>query len=163
MITTENIDKHLQNLGIKETDFEKGLGNSLNKETTSMKFKKKGSEIKEKLLCLKEQYIGIKDGYLQEIISLRASISTPPTELIPDYFLRDIKLNKDNLPKIFPWSMINPADQDSTGDRMRRHNDLVENYVNIMVELVFVDTLSANLQEDREYELDTEQLVNLGF
>jgi hypothetical protein len=29
--------------------------------------------------------------------------------------------------------------------------------------LVFVDTLSANLQEDKEYELDTEQLVNLGF
>lgn len=107
-----------------------------------------------------------------------------PTETINDWMLRGVNINKENLPKQYSYRLFENNGVDETINKvaarsflltpdkalneldkqnMRDYNQLVEDYVKVLVELVYIDTLINNLEDKTEYELDTQQLVSFGF
>lgn len=176
---TSNIPKEpLSNI------IKKGVSNTFYGGESKLKYKKSGTEIKENLKKERISQCSIKDNAFQKIITIRMKILMEPTETINDWMLRGVNINKENLPKQYSYRLFENNGVDETINKvaarsflltpdkalneldkqnMRDYNQLVEDYVKVLVELVYIDTLINNLEDKTEYELDTQQLVSFGF
>lgn len=171
------INKHLEELGVES--IEKGIVDTLSRDSL---YKKSGEEIKVKLAESRQRQVLDKDSRLAELIAIRKQIPIEPTECIRDWQLRGILFDKNNLPKQYSYCtyqddegscisvaarsiLLTPEKALSKQDRVNiiKYNEILDKYISDLVELVYTDTLINNIEDKKQYELNLEQLVSLGF
>lgn len=166
---------------IKEIDFEKSLQDefySFNK--TEIIFNKTGLEIKEKLnyLITKEEIK--KENLKNKIEEFKLNFKSEPTKQINQYQLKNvININIELLPKKYDLYDIgfdaisqrdpilyNESNNEEINEIKRfkiRYNELVDHYVETLVEIFYLNSFSNNLEDNEIYPLTPNQIIIFGF
>jgi len=123
---------------------------------------KKGADIKEKLLKIKEHELLECQSYQSKLEALKVSINSEPTECIDEYTTEGLDITI--LPKVYAWSeTYSENEQDILCKQKREYNEAARNYVKSQSEIILIDTMVNNLDDAKMYQLTVQQAAILKF
>ena len=159
-------------------DIKKGIVNDFTQNSDTMKFAKKGSEIK-----------GAVESVLANINSEKVSIVSSMEKLLEDihcapdsdnnsWRTEDYKHLLGIIPKSFSYDKIYGNDRikessynsqsvvtpdKETQNKMRDYNNLVDKFITISLSALNLQSLARNLEDKKNYMLTIDQLTKLGL
>lgn len=138
-------------------------------------FEKTGKEIKEKLTSLKPVITNQKNATVIALVAAKKAIDLVPDRPSPEYMYRGFSSKIDNLLmydyKYCRYDDKSPTDfetgsftnTEESAKSCRAYNDLVRKYVDICVDLEYIDLYVNNMEEKKKYTLSPTQAKSLGF
>ena len=180
------IKKSFSVLGVVDEDLEKAHLINTFERGDNIKIKKKGSEVKEKLTDIRKEEEKESQDYFSKVLGYRSKISQPPTEDAPEWYLQNLKMPKEKVPKIYSYQVMYPSDSDTiqteTSGRSplvapesvkilsqeeavyaEKYNECLRKYFGCLKEVSYIDTFLNNLEENKTYDLSMEQANAFGF
>jgi hypothetical protein len=151
-----NFKKGLQNL------FDYSLGSD--KDSGLNKFSKKGSEIKAGLTLLSLKINDTKIKLLDDIQILSDSIPVKPDAIYTTWGGNEYLL--DFTPKKYSFDVIYPKEdnaKNSDAEKMCNYNSFMEKYVNLCSDKNKIDSIKRNIDDNKTYTLNADQLTLLGL
>jgi hypothetical protein len=172
---------------VKDDKVEKGeISDALGRYSSNrIEFKKKGKEIKEKLTSLVETLNAQKTSKATSIADLKKLITCcEPDREVSSYNYRGVK-GVTSPYKLYDWcytyfredqpKMISYIPDAPEGEEIKqagskeeaancdKYNDLVRDFVDIMVDIAVADMYIRNMEDNTSYTLNSDQMSTLGF
>lgn len=146
---------------------------------------KKGSQIKEKLLSIKDKLSTGAAMHQAKMEALRQTIPTAPTDKMDGYVSDGIDVN--SIPAVYNWGETyyshceSPKIQSETVitegenatpvksqeeiicESKREYNRCAERFISLQAEIKLIDTMVNNLEDNKTYKLVVKQAAILGF
>lgn len=168
---------------MKKNKFKQELRKSISNEIgnlNNLSFNKTGLEIKQNLnRFLNEENIK-KENYLIQLNNLLEIIKEFPNKEINKYYLKNIDYDICKLPKKFqlndgfdciakrnPMVLNNFLSKNEEENNLNKlkinYNNLVDEFIDSLVEINYINTFISNLKDDCLYMLTPNQLIIFGF
>lgn len=127
-------------------------------------FKKTGKEIKNGLsnvISFKEVE---KQKYHKEMMDKITETGFPPEKEYDDYSIKNYKHLLTYIPQRYCYSKINGQTiPEEKSNSMQKYNNYASKYIKTCISLLKLQTLHNNIEENKNFTLNTEQLVTLGL
>ena len=159
-------------------EIKKGLEDDLMRND-SMKFAKKGSEIKEAVNTVLSKLIVEKSTTYSKMEGLIEEIQCLPDMECSSWKLDGYKHLMEGTPKSYSYNKIygngekentilgkvsfEGMSPQSQQDKMREYNQLSEKWVDLSISALNLQTISRNLEDKKQYMLTIDQLTKLGL
>jgi hypothetical protein len=170
--STANITELIK--GIKDLNLEKSIQDNIH--NINIEFNKTGAEIKDKLKYLIAKEEIRKQITKEQLRNLEEDITIPPTKEPNKYQLKNVaNIYLHLLPKKYElcdeFDMISQRNSilykeepiNEIKQLKVKYNNLVDQYIESLVEFSYIDTFINNLVDDNSYCLTPNQLVIFGF
>ena len=147
----------------------------------SLKLSKKGSLIKDKLnIVLEKEKQKLNTVETDLKVSLQNCDGCEPSVEADEWYTEGLEYKLTLIPKTFPWGEIydqkieapigslsigeeNKIKSTTLGERKSKYNDLARKYLSIAKDIIQLNTMIANIEDNKNYDLTVKQASIIGF
>lgn len=132
---------------------------------SEIKINKKGFEIKERLVEMKNKELQMCAQNQAKLEILKAKLGCEPTEKVSEWVLEGFDISIE--PKIYSYDSCDwePIEGTETniGSLKSEYNSVANNYVKSQIDICTIDTMINNLVDNTFYPISIKQAALLGF